>query len=140
MHGSGADSQVLPAPGELTGEQHVRQLARLVRAQPVIAVSHVQVGWVHLGVPGGARPAGGRDDAGPGGRERAGSKHGQEERSEVVDLERELLLEAKLAEIEERRDKLRQMSEFLRSKLNDLPAVGGLDGGDVLTAAVGEQS
>jgi hypothetical protein len=32
------------------------------------------------------------------------------------------LLEAKLAEIEERQGKLRQMSEFLRSKLNDLPA------------------
>jgi MerR family transcriptional regulator, copper efflux regulator len=56
------------------------------------------------------------------------------------DDEQRLLLEAKLAEIEERQDKLRQMSEFLRSKLNDLPAVGGLDGGDVLTAAVGEQS
>jgi hypothetical protein len=36
--------------------------------------------------------------------------------------EQRLLLEAKLAEIEERQDKLRQMSEFLRSKLNDLPA------------------
>jgi hypothetical protein len=32
------------------------------------------------------------------------------------------LLEAKLAEIEERLRKLDQMSEFLRSKLNDLPA------------------
>jgi len=32
------------------------------------------------------------------------------------------LLEAKLAEIEEREDKPRQMSEFLRSKLNGRPA------------------
>ena len=38
------------------------------------------------------------------------------------DEEQRLLLEAKLAEIEERRRKLDQMSEFLRSKLNDLPA------------------
>jgi MerR family transcriptional regulator, copper efflux regulator len=37
------------------------------------------------------------------------------------DAEQRLLLEAKLAEIEERRRKLDQMSEFLRSKLNDLP-------------------
>jgi MerR family transcriptional regulator, copper efflux regulator len=32
-----------------------------------------------------------------------------------------LLLEAKLAEIEDIQGKLRQMSQFLRSKLNDLP-------------------
>src|SRR5215470_2324319 len=38
------------------------------------------------------------------------------------DGEQRVLLEAKLAEIEERQDKLRQMSEFLRSKLSDLPA------------------
>jgi MerR family transcriptional regulator, copper efflux regulator len=38
------------------------------------------------------------------------------------DEEQRLLLEAKLAEIGERRRKLDQMSEFLRSKLNDLPA------------------
>jgi hypothetical protein len=38
------------------------------------------------------------------------------------DEEQRLLLEAKLAEIEERRRQLGQMSEFLRSKLNDLPA------------------
>ena len=38
------------------------------------------------------------------------------------DGEQRLLLEAKLAEIEERQGKLRQMSEFLWSKLNDLPA------------------
>jgi DNA-binding transcriptional MerR regulator len=38
------------------------------------------------------------------------------------DEEQRLLLEAKLAEIEERRRKLDQMAEFLRSKLNDLPA------------------
>jgi MerR family transcriptional regulator, copper efflux regulator len=38
------------------------------------------------------------------------------------DDEQRVLLEAKLAEIEERQDKLRQMSEFLRSKLNDLTA------------------
>ena len=38
------------------------------------------------------------------------------------DGEQRLLLEAKLAEIEERQDKLRQMAEFLRSKLNDLQA------------------
>ena len=37
------------------------------------------------------------------------------------DGEQRLLLEAKLAEIEERQGKLRQMSDFLRSKLNDLP-------------------
>src|SRR5215472_18529440 len=38
------------------------------------------------------------------------------------DDEQRLLLEAKLAEIEERQNKLRQMSDFLRSKLNDLQA------------------
>ena len=38
------------------------------------------------------------------------------------DGEQRLLLEAKLAETEERQDKLRQMAEFLRSKLNDLQA------------------
>ena len=38
------------------------------------------------------------------------------------DGEQRLVLEAKLTEIEERQDKLRQMSEFLRSKLDDLPA------------------
>lgn len=38
------------------------------------------------------------------------------------DDKQRLLLEAKLAEIEDRQDKLRQMSRFLRSKLNDLPA------------------
>ena len=41
---------------------------------------------------------------------------------QLDDGEQRLLLEAKLAEIEERQDKLRQMSEFLWSKLNDLPA------------------
>ena len=39
-----------------------------------------------------------------------------------LDGEQRLVLEAKLAEIEERQDKLRQMCEFLRSKLDDLPA------------------
>ena len=38
------------------------------------------------------------------------------------DDEQRHLLEAKLADIEQRQDTLRQMSEFLRSKLNDLPA------------------
>ena len=38
------------------------------------------------------------------------------------DGEQRLLLEVKLAEIEERQDKLRQVSQFLRSKLSDLPA------------------
>jgi hypothetical protein len=38
------------------------------------------------------------------------------------DDKQRLLLEAKLAEIDDRQDKLRQMSRFLRSKLNDLPA------------------
>ena len=38
------------------------------------------------------------------------------------DEDQRALLEAKLAEIEERQDKMRQMSEFLRSKLSDLPA------------------
>jgi DNA-binding transcriptional MerR regulator len=38
------------------------------------------------------------------------------------DGEQRLLLEAKLGEIEERQAKLRQMSDFLRSKLNELPA------------------
>ena len=37
------------------------------------------------------------------------------------DDEQRLLLEAKLAELEQRQRKLRQMAEFLRSKLNDLP-------------------
>lgn len=37
------------------------------------------------------------------------------------DEDQRALLEAKLAEIEERQDKMRQMSEFLRSKLGDLP-------------------
>jgi DNA-binding transcriptional MerR regulator len=37
------------------------------------------------------------------------------------DDKQRLLLETKLAEIEDRQDKLRQMSQFLRSKLNDLP-------------------
>ncbi len=38
------------------------------------------------------------------------------------DGEQRLLLKAKLAEIEERQRKLAQMSQFLRSKLDDLPA------------------
>jgi len=38
------------------------------------------------------------------------------------DGEQRLLLEVKLAEIEERQDKLRQVSQFLRSKLSGLPA------------------
>jgi MerR family Zn(II)-responsive transcriptional regulator of zntA len=37
------------------------------------------------------------------------------------DDEQRLLLEAKLAELEQRQRKLRQMAEFLRSKLTDLP-------------------
>ena len=38
------------------------------------------------------------------------------------DEEQRRLLETKLAEIAERRRKLDQMTEYLRSKLNDLPA------------------
>ncbi len=37
------------------------------------------------------------------------------------DDQQRLLLQAKLAELDERQRKLGQMSEFLRSKLNDLP-------------------
>ena len=37
------------------------------------------------------------------------------------DDKQRLLLEAKLAQLEERQLKLRQMTEFLQSKLNDLP-------------------
>jgi MerR family copper efflux transcriptional regulator len=41
---------------------------------------------------------------------------------QLDDGEQRLLLETKLAEIRERQDKLEQMTEFLRSKLSDLPA------------------
>lgn len=40
---------------------------------------------------------------------------------QLDDGEQRVLLEAKLAEIEERQHKLAQMAEFLRSKLSDLP-------------------
>jgi hypothetical protein len=91
LGGCGAYSQRPPPAGQLAGEQDVRQLARLVSAQAVVAAGHVQVVNNDGRAPRRDCRAGGRDDPAPRGRQAVLEEHGQQERGQVVHLEGQLV-------------------------------------------------
>jgi hypothetical protein len=92
VRGRGADPQRPPSAGELAGEQDVRELARLIGAQAVVALGHVQVVGYHGRIPRGTCPAGRGDDPAPRSGKRFPQQRGQQEDSQVVHLEGELVL------------------------------------------------
>lgn len=91
MHGCGAHPQRPPPAGQLAGEQDVRQLGRPVCAPEAIAFSHVQVVHDDSRIPRGPGHARCRDHPSPRAGQLVFEKNGQQERGQVVHLERQLM-------------------------------------------------